>query len=584
LALGLAALFFSSAGAFFLVLCRLPGVSLCSGGGFATLLVYHVDFAVLVWFLAMAGVYLSSTGPAGRLEWPALLLAWIGAFALLLAPAQGPAPPILANYFPVLANPLFLGGMAAMGLGALLLVVNRLLQGADALGVVVAALAMLCALVVFVLTGAPLVGSPQTPEAMEKLFWAGGHLLQHAHVLLLASLWLWLQGRENPEFTSPGWLQWLFMLALLPSLAGIFLTGAPPEEYTRLMRWTSWWVVPGVAWVLARQWRASGLGEPFGWLSLLLLLLGLGMGVVVREQTLLVPAHYHGAVGAVTLGYMGLTRRLFVEWQVAAPGSRLDRWQPLLFAAGVVLLVVGLAVAGFSGLPRKTPGMDHPWEGAAALGMVLAAIGGLISAASSLWFVVRAVPLWWRVQHKGNLGLFAMTALGIAAIAAVLEGWPTATPPPAVVPPPRQTELERRFQQGVIMLHAKQYEHALTSFHWVLKQAPKMAEAHVNLGFALLGLNRVKAAEDFFRGAIELRPFQANAYYGLAQTLEVRGELREALGAMRTFIHLTRSDDPFLPRARAALWEWESRLKGAPQQTPQGPPRETPADKPHGSG
>ncbi|MBF0212984.1 MAG: cytochrome C oxidase subunit I, partial [Magnetococcales bacterium] len=123
LALGLAAIFLSSVWAFFLVLCRLPGVELCSGSGFATLLVYHVDFAVLVWFLAMAGTFLSSTGPVGALQWLALSLAWGGAFALLLAAARDPATPILANYFPVLAHSFFLWGMAAMGVGALLLVV-----------------------------------------------------------------------------------------------------------------------------------------------------------------------------------------------------------------------------------------------------------------------------------------------------------------------------------------------------------------------------------------------------------------------------------------------------------------------------
>ncbi|MBF0214305.1 MAG: tetratricopeptide repeat protein, partial [Magnetococcales bacterium] len=207
--------------------------------------------------------------------------------------------------------------------------------------------------------------------------------------------------------------------------------------------------------------------------------------------------------------------------------------------------------------------------------------GGLLSAASSLLFVLRSVPWWWRVQTGGSAPLLALTALGIAAIAAVIESWPTGGVV-AESPSERQV-LQSRFEQGALMLHAKQYEHAMTAFHWVLKQAPRMPEAHVNMGYALLGLGRIKAAEDFFQSAIALRPFQANAYFGLAESLEARGELRGALGAMRSFIHLTRQDDPHLPRARAALWEWESRLQtaaGGGEKSPAPAPEAIPTPAP----
>ncbi|MBF0629270.1 MAG: tetratricopeptide repeat protein [Magnetococcales bacterium] len=576
LALGLAAMFLSATGAFFLVLCRLPGITTCSTQGFATLLVYHVDFAVLVWFLAMAGAFLSVTGPNGPLQGVALLLAWGGAFALLLAPAQGGATPILANYFPVLANGLFLGGMVAMGAGTLLLVVDRLLQGSMVPGILAASLALLCALIAFAVAALALPGPIGAPQTFESLFWAGGHLLQNGHVLLLAALWLWLYRQEVPEFQPPRFLGPLFMVALLPSVSGLFLDHTDPALHTQWMRWGSWWVVPGVVWVLVAEWRRKGWDTPYAWLSVLLLGVGLAMGTVVKEQTLLVPAHYHGTVGAVTLGYMGLARQLLADPEEKS--HTLDRWQPWLFAGGVLLLVVGLAVAGFSGLPRKTPGIEHAWEGAARLGMLLAGCGGLLSTASGLLFVVRQVPRWWRMQAGRSGGLLALTALAVAAIAAVIEIWPhpatvTTLSAPAAPPQTEQTELQRRFEQGAVMLHAKEYEHAMTAFHWVLKQAPKLPEAHVNMGFALLGLGRAKAAEDFFRGAIELNPYRANAYYGLAQALEEQKDLRGALGAMRAFIHLTKAEDPFLPKARSALWEWENQLKTPPEES-KAPPEE----------
>lgn len=114
------------------------------------------------------------------------------------------------------------------------------------------------------------------------------------------------------------------------------------------------------------------------------------------------------------------------------------------------------------------------------------------------------------------------------------------------------------------MLHAKRHDHAVTAFHRVLQLDPSMPEAHVNLGFALLGLGQARQARDFFESAIELRREQMNAYFGLAMALEALADLPGAVGAMRTYTHLVRDDDPYLAKARAALWEWEQRSTRAP--------------------
>jgi len=127
-----------------------------------------------------------------------------------------------------------------------------------------------------------------------------------------------------------------------------------------------------------------------------------------------------------------------------------------------------------------------------------------------------------------------------------------------------QDELTQRFDQAVMMLHAKQYEHAIAALHRVIQLAPRMPEAYVNMGYALLGLKRYHAAHDFFRTATDLDPYQANAYWGLAVALENGGDLKAALGAMRIFIHLAEPGDPFVRRARSALWEWENQLARGP--------------------
>lgn len=128
----------------------------------------------------------------------------------------------------------------------------------------------------------------------------------------------------------------------------------------------------------------------------------------------------------------------------------------------------------------------------------------------------------------------------------------------------RDAETRRRFDEAVLMLHARQYEHAATALHRVLELAPQLPEAHVNMGFAMLGLGRTRASRDFFEAATALRADQANAYYGLALAWEAEGDLAMARGAMRSYLHLARDAGPAHQRkARAALWEWESRAATA---------------------
>ena len=107
------------------------------------------------------------------------------------------------------------------------------------------------------------------------------------------------------------------------------------------------------------------------------------------------------------------------------------------------------------------------------------------------------------------------------------------------------------------------------------------------MGFALFGLQRFGAARDFFRGAIDLNPRQANAYYRLAEANEALGELPEAMGAMRVYLHLAEPAATHRSKARAALWEWEARIgpgrsRGPAAGTAASPAGSRPAPAPRG--
>lgn len=124
----------------------------------------------------------------------------------------------------------------------------------------------------------------------------------------------------------------------------------------------------------------------------------------------------------------------------------------------------------------------------------------------------------------------------------------------------RKQEIDLRFNEGVLMLHAKQYEHAYTAFHRVLQLAPEMPEAYVNAGFAMLGMGKPKEAADFFESATMLRPNQMNAYYGLGTALMELGNKHGALQAMEAFMHRSKPDDPFRRKAESAIWELRAEL------------------------
>jgi tetratricopeptide (TPR) repeat protein len=125
--------------------------------------------------------------------------------------------------------------------------------------------------------------------------------------------------------------------------------------------------------------------------------------------------------------------------------------------------------------------------------------------------------------------------------------------------------LQQRFDQAASLLHASQFEYAITALDQVIKIQPRMPEAYVNLGYAYLGLKEYQTAANAFSKAIDLRPNQINAYYGLAEALAGMEDYEGALGAMRSYIHLSPPNDPFLAKAKSAIWELETKMGRDPQ-------------------
>lgn len=181
-----------------------------------------------------------------------------------------------------------------------------------------------------------------------------------------------------------------------------------------------------------------------------------------------------------------------------------------------------------------------------------------------------------RTRNDVRVRVFAATMIAIGALGLVIAqpwsglggGHQIETSMPALANSVAQSAngeagLDAEFLAAVAALQSGDYPLAVDALERFRNRAPHVPEVHVNLGFAYLGTGQTAAAEKAFQQALQLRPEQANAYYGLGLVYESSGNLELARGAMRTFIHLSDEGDPFLPKARAALWVWEDQPKAA---------------------
>lgn len=586
---------------------------------FQVALILHVTLGPVIWFLAFAmvlwnlafvrGEKLSPPASWNGLGWLGFGLAALGSAVMVLVPmggalGGGTGEAILSNYIPVLRSPMFLTGLALFGGGfaiSLIRILRWLRPGilptperALGWGLLAAALAGAAALGSLAWSAAALPGDLPHTTFYEMMFWGPGHILQSMHVLLMMVAWLMLADAANiPLRSSAKTQRLLFLLALLPVLAAPLIHLAyPPESagfrsaFTELMRWTSW---PGVTLLAAdilyglsrvaagRFDRSSPRPTPSTWtpatwalvFSIALLAIGLAIGMSIHENNAVVPAHYHATTGAVTMAYLGIAIVLLSRLGITASVAR---WPVIAYGAGTLMMSAALGWAGFAGLTRKVPGSEKALEGYSPH-LTVIAIGGTLVIIGGIGFVVIMLRRWLRISALSGWKiavLLSMAGLIMATgiVFTLLPGSGATPSSPAKADPhtdpqrhmqqAQADEVSTRFQQGVVMLHAKRYEEAITALQRVLRLEPGLPEAHVNMGFALLGLQRYDAARSSFETAINLRPAQANAYYGLALAMQGSNDTEGAIGAMRSYIHLSPPDDPYLSKARADLAEWEA--------------------------
>lgn len=622
LLLAVAAVAASSLFALLLVAARAPGLGMLFPGAdfYRVALTLHVNLSQVVWFMAFAGVLwsLGLRGRVGALNHAALGFAVCGAMLLAASPLLGALTPLMSNYIPVLDHPAFLTGLLLFGIGVALQALSAFLNfpfgpsgslGAIRTGLWCAAVAALLSLGLMGIAWLRMPVGIDGHFFFESLFWGGGHVWQICLALLMSVSWLCLASELSSDCRPhPGLVKFLFLVGLLPTLlAPVFeishaAASAPLRHaYTQMMIWGSWIAALPIGLWLAWRVLRSRPAEVAGQVNRLVLLLtfvmfasGLILGTAISAETTLVTAHYHGTVGAVTLAFMGMAYALLPRLGFALASVRLLRLQPWFYGMGLMLMMAGLAWAGSFGAPRKGAGnVQLAGAGYEAVARIVMGIGGTLAVIGILLFLLivyralrtgkstsRPSPLATPPKRfrKLNMGTIGLPARNIAALMSPLvvilmvayasthwsSGSGTASSLRSSthdhVVEKRRAEVNQRFNQGVVMLHAKEYDMAMTAFHRVIELAPNMPEAYVNAGFALLGKKEYAMAADFFNDATRINRNQLNAYYGLAVALEGMGNRRAAIEAMYAYLHQAPKDDPFRRKAEAAIWEWREAL------------------------
>jgi len=431
LALALIALIVSGLLSILLVLSRAPYVKdfFPWVDFFHVALVVHVDLSVLVWFVAFGGVLwsLNSRPRLTGLGWMALGLASCGTVLMAAAPFAGGGHPIMANYIPVLDEPVFLTGLSVFALGAIALVLRSMSaaprvgmrpDGAAALrfGLNTAAVSLALALVAFAWSWIELPAGLDRRAYYELMFWGGGHVMQFTYTLLMLVAWLWLADISGAKVALTPRVS---ILLFAVGLVSVFLTPViylaydiGSVEHHRMLTWLMRFggglaILPftlAIMVALARAPRPSNDARPLrAALITSILLFGAGgaIGFMIQGSNVKIPAHYHGCIVGVTLALMGLAYALLPRLGFAPVNARLARIQPWLYGGGQLLHIVGLVWSGGYGVQRKVAGAEQPLRSLEQMaGMGLMGLGGLIAVLGGVLFAVIVI----RAMTRGRPG------------------------------------------------------------------------------------------------------------------------------------------------------------------------------------
>lgn len=406
--------------------------------------------------------------------WVSFGLMLTGALMINGTVLAGKADVLMTSYAPLQGHPLFYLGIILVAVGTLLACANffatlyiakrdRTYKGSVPLVVfgataaaIIAVVTLLHGALVMIPTFLWSLGLVDAPDAAwyRLIWWGLGHQSQQVNVAAMVSVWYFLAtvttgakplnqavcrgafvlyilfinlASAHHLLVDPGvgagWKIWntsyAMYLAVLASMVHGFTVPASVEVAMRKKGHSR-----GLfGWLVAAPWSNPGFSAFF--LSLVIFgfiggITGVTLGTeqinIIAHNTLRIPGHFHATVvGGTTLAFMGLVYYvvpLVFRREYYARG--LARAQPYVFAAGIVLMSMGMSFAGSAGVPRRhwdvefsgstfSAGFDSSVH--SMLGLV--GIGGSVAFVGLMMFVLLTVAaVFFGKRNNGR----AMTA------------------------------------------------------------------------------------------------------------------------------------------------------------------------------
>jgi cytochrome c oxidase subunit 1 len=417
--------------------------------------IIYFEMAVL-WFAST--VLLNARPAAPRFGWFNFALMLAGVLTVEAMQWSGRADVLYTSYPPLKAHPLFYAGIIMFAVGALcvvgqffatLTIAKREKTYEGSMPLVVYGAMTAAIIAVITLVHGAMVYIPTLlwsmgiipaidPQWYKLIWWALGHSAQQINVAAMVSIWYMMGALTvgavvlnekvsrsafvlyilfismasahhllvDPGF-GPAWkivnTSYFMYMAVLASMVHGFTVPAGMELGMRLRGYTQ-----GLfGWLRKAPWGDPGFSGTV--LSVVVFgffggITGVTLGTeqinILAHNTLRIPGHFHATVVSGTaLAFMAATyyliplifRRKVAFWGLA-------RWQPYLFAGGMLKVETGMTFAGSFGVPRRhwdisfsQAPFDVQFSPVVDLFLALMGIGGIIAVTGALAFILITV-------------------------------------------------------------------------------------------------------------------------------------------------------------------------------------------------
>ncbi|MEE8483997.1 MAG: cbb3-type cytochrome c oxidase subunit I [Nitrospinota bacterium] len=400
--------------AFLIGMSRMPFASkFLPENYFKHALVGHVDLAILCWLMLSAVVlwsYYFKTPTTDSLE-ISFPFAIAGVAMVAFSALFGIGEPVLNNYVPTIVHPLFFIGLALFFAAFSMNVFRYLGQAykgipSDDMTVNALSIGVFVSVVMIIAVGVSLALIGVKGEGMhqqafyERLFWTPGHIQQILNGAMLVAVWHALLKISTPgEIKLWGFLKgankWLVVSALV--LLGMSFVFDPLHPYSRIGAEIVYALGLGIPLFLhianiflRMKFDYKSPASVALLFSMLIYLFGVFIAYAGFHNDTRVPAHYHGAVTALTLGLMGFAYHMMVGYKMRISMPGVAKFQPYLYGVGMFMFIMGLFISGIFGAPRKTFGVDWTDNPAVLASLTLMGVGTLLAVIGGALFVLYA--------------------------------------------------------------------------------------------------------------------------------------------------------------------------------------------------